>query len=182
MDNPVRTGRKPVCKGSRISFYKDTMKIPNGNTAEWDFIKHNGAAAVLPVKEDGKIVMVRQYRNSLDRETLEIPAGGLNSPDEPTLDAATRELTEETGYTSAHTLKKLISIATAIAFCDEVIDIYVADSLSRGEQNLDEDEYINVEEYTLDELTDMIYTGEIIDSKTVAGILAYKDSLGRTSA
>ena len=98
MDNPVRTGRKLVCKGSRISFYKDTMKIPNGNTAEWDFIKHNGAAAVIPVKEDGKIVMVRQYRNSLDRETLEIPAGGLNSPDEPTLDAATRELTEETGY------------------------------------------------------------------------------------
>ena len=113
---------------------------------------------------------------------MEIPAGGLNSPDEPTLEAATRELTEETGYTSAHTLKKLISIATAIAFCDEVIDIYVADSLSRGEQNLDEDEYINVEEYTLDELTDMIYMGEIIDSKTVAGILAYKDSLRQTSA
>ena len=85
--------------------------------------------AVIPVKEDGKIVMVRQYRNSLDRETLEIPAGGLNSPDEPTLEAATRELTEETGYTSAHTLKKLISIATAIAFCDEGIDISMLRSI-----------------------------------------------------
>ena len=60
------------------------MKIPNGNTAKWDFIKHKGAAAVVAVKEDGRLLMVRQYRNALERETLEIPAGGLNGPEEPT--------------------------------------------------------------------------------------------------
>ena len=116
--------------------------------------------------------MVKQYRNSVDRYTLEIPAGGLNSKDEPTIEAAARELEEETGYASEH-LEPLISIVTAIAFCDEVIDIYLATDLKKTQQHLDEDEYIDVCAYTPQELADMIYSGKIQDSKTVAAIMAY---------
>ena len=96
-DEFKRLDRELVYKGSIVDFYKDTVKVPNGNVVKWDFIKHQGAAAVVPVMEDGRILMVRQYRNALDRYTLEIPAGGLNGPEEPTMEAAAREL-EEYGY------------------------------------------------------------------------------------
>ena len=93
-----RLKRELVYKGAIVDFYKDTILVPNGNIVEWDFIGHQGAAAVVPVRKDGKLLMVRQYRNALDRYTLEIPAGGLNGADEPTRTAAARELEEETGY------------------------------------------------------------------------------------
>lgn len=118
--------------------------------------------------------MVRQYRNALDRYTLEIPAGGLQSVEEPTKDAAARELSEETGY-KAENLELLITIRTTVAFCNEKIDVYVANHLTPGKQHLDEDEYVQVKAYTVEELTDMIYSGIIQDSKTVAAIMAYKD-------
>lgn len=177
MEKPVIISREFIHKGSRIEVYTDKLRIPNGNVVSWDFVKHINAAAVVPVTKEGKIVMVRQYRNTFDRETLEIPAGGLNFPKEPSIEAAGRELEEETGYVSPEPLKKLISIATAIAFCDEIIDIYLAKDLEKGEQNPDEDEFINVEEYELDELIDMIYKGVIVDSKTVSALLAYKNLL-----
>ena len=93
-----RMGRELAYQGTVLKVYKDHMKFSNGNTEDWDFIHHDGAAAVLPVTEDGKILMVRQYRNALDRYTLEIPAGKLDSPDEAKIDCAYRELEEETGY------------------------------------------------------------------------------------
>lgn len=172
MEHIQRVNRELKYKGTILSMYADTISVPNGNTAVWDFIEHQGAAAVVPVTDDGKILMVRQYRNSLDRYTLEIPAGGLNSKDEPTMEAAARELEEETGYASDN-LKPLISIVTAIAFCNEIIDIYVAKDLVKTQQHLDEDEYIDVAAYTPEELSQMIYSGEIKDSKTVAAIMAY---------
>ena len=92
-----RLERNLIAKGSIIDYYRDTMKIPNGNTASWDYIDHKGAAAVVAVTKEGRILMVRQYRNALERETLEIPAGGLNSRQEPMEEAAKRELQEETG-------------------------------------------------------------------------------------
>ena len=101
------------------------MQVPNGNIVKWDFIGHKGAAAVVPVGEDGKILMVRQYRNALDRYTLEVPAGGLNGVDEPTRTAAARELEEETGYRTDE-LDFLITIRTTVAFCNEKIDVYLA--------------------------------------------------------
>lgn len=169
-----RIERKLVAKGKIVDYYQDTVKIPNGNVAVWDFIWNKGAAAVVPVREDGKIVMVRQYRNAIDRETIEIPAGGLNNPEEPTADAAARELEEETGF-KTDDLEFLISIKTTVAFCNEKIDIYVARNLKTSKQNLDEDEFINVEAYSVDELCEMIYAGKIEDSKTVSAILAYKN-------
>lgn len=169
-----RIDRQLVAKGTIVDYYHDIIKVPNGNVVTWDFIWNKGAAAVVPVREDGKIIMVRQYRNAIDRETIEIPAGGLNYPEEPTLDAAARELEEETGFKSEE-LEFLISIKTTVAFCNENIDIYVAKNLKSSKQNLDEDEFINVESYTVEELCDMIYTGKIEDSKTVSAIMAYKN-------
>ena len=173
-----RVGRDLAYEGTVIKVYKDHMKFANGNTAEWDFIHHDGAAAVLPVTEDGKILMVRQYRNALDRYTLEIPAGKLDSPDEAKIDCAYRELEEETGYRCDH-LEYLITLRTTVAFCDEKIDIYVAKNLIPSHQHLDEDEFINVGAYTIDELRKKIYSGEIEDSKTVAALLAYADKYGK---
>ena len=173
-----RLNRELMYHGTIVDFYKDTSEVPNGNVVEWDFIGHKGAAAVLPVREDGKLLMVRQYRNALDRYTLEIPAGGLNGADEPTRDAAGRELEEETGYRSDD-LEWLITIRTTVAFCNEKIDIYVAKNLIKSHQHLDEDEFINVEAYSVEELSRMILEGKIEDSKTISAIMSYKDKYCR---
>lgn len=172
MEEYKRLNRELVAKGSIIDYYRDTMQIPNGNVAKWDFIDHKGAAAVVAVREDGKLLMVRQYRNALERETVEIPAGGLNGREEPTRMAAMRELEEETGYT-CESMELLNSIYTTVAFCNEKIDIYLARDLKPGRQHLDENEFLNVEAYTLEELKQMIYECRIQDSKTICGILTY---------
>ena len=173
-DRFERMDRKLVYEGHIIDFYEDTVKVPNGNIVKWDFIKHKGAAAVVPVLPDGRILMVKQYRNALDRETLEIPAGGRNSIDEPYIECSHRELEEETGYKcELADMEFLISIRTTVAFCDERIDVFVAKNLQKSSQNLDEDEFINVYPYTTKELSDMIYEGKIQDSKTISSIMAY---------
>ncbi len=169
-----RVDRELVYHGHIVDFYEDTIKVPNGNVVKWDFIKHKGAAAVVPVMDDGRLLMVKQYRNALDHETLEIPAGGLNSADEPFIECCHRELEEETGYKcEMEDMEFLISIRSTVAFCDERIDVYVAKNLVKSRQNLDEDEFINVYPYTTEELSEMIYKGEIQDSKTIASIMAY---------
>ncbi|MEF9942476.1 MAG: NUDIX hydrolase [Lachnospiraceae bacterium] len=171
-DEIQRIARELKYQGSILDVYCDTVSIPNGNIAKWDYIHHKGAAAVVPITEDGKIVMVRQYRNALDRYTLEIPAGALDSINESGKDCASRELEEETGYRSEE-LEWLINIRTTVAFCNEKIEIYVAKNLISSRQDLDEDEYIDVKSYTIEELKEKIYSGVIEDSKTIAAILAY---------
>lgn len=169
-----RIDRKLVHSGSILDFYEDTMLLPNGKTEKWDFISHRmGAACVLAVKLDGKILMVRQYRNALNRETLEIPAGKRDSVNEDTAICAARELEEETGY-RAGKLEKLLSLKSTVAFCDELIDVYLATNLEKvGEQNLDESEEIDIEAWELKDLLDMCYSGKLQDAKTVAAIMAY---------
>ena len=175
LEHAVRKNRELVHKGAIIELHRDTMELPNGGTEYFDFIYHKGAAAVVPVKEDGKILMVKQYRNALDDYTLEIPAGGKNGVDEPTIDCAYRELEEETGYyTDKENLELLLSLYTTVAFCNEKIDIYVAKNLTKTAQHLDEDEFIDVYEYSVDELMEMIYSGKIVDAKTIAAISTYK--------
>ena len=174
MEQIKRIERRLVHSGAILDIYEDTMLLPNGKTEKWDFVSHRmGAACVLAVKPDGKLLMVRQYRNALDRETLEVPAGKRDSLEEDTSICAARELEEETGY-RAGKLEKLLSLKSTVAFCDELIDVYLATDLERvGDQKLDESEEIDVEAWELKDLMDMCYSGEIQDAKTVASIMAY---------
>jgi ADP-ribose pyrophosphatase len=170
----VREDRKLVYKGSILDVYSDSMLLTDGGHEKWDFVSHRkGAAAVLAVREDGQIVMVRQYRPALNRWTLEIPAGSRDSVNEDTKITAMRELREETGYI-CKSVKPLLQLKSTVAFCDEFIDVYLADGLSeRQEQILDEAENIFIENWDLDALIDKIRRGAIQDSKTVAAVLAY---------
>jgi ADP-ribose pyrophosphatase len=176
-DKPERIKRELMYKGAIVDIYKDTMRFSNGKTEEWDLVSHRmGAAAVLPVLSDGKILMVRQYRNALERETLEIPAGARDSKTEDTRVSAARELEEETGY-RAKKVNYLLSLRTTVAFCDEFIDVYVAEELEPGKQHLDDAESIDVEAFELSELCGMVYAGKIQDAKTVAAIMAYSNKI-----
>ncbi len=174
MEKIERIDRKLIHKGAILDIYEDTVRLPNGKEDKWDFVSHRmGAACVLAVRPDGKLIMVRQYRNALDRFTLEVPAGKRDSLDEDTKICAARELEEETGY-RAGKLEKLLSLKTTVACCDEFIDVYLATELEKiGEQNLDEAEDIDIEAYDLKELMEMCYEGKLQDAKTVAAIMAY---------
>ena len=179
IDEMKRLKRELMYKGAILDIYKDTMQFANGTTEEWDFVSHRkGAAAVLPVLPDGRVILVRQYRNALERETLELPAGCRDSLDEDTKLTAARELEEETGYHSEQ-ISFLLSLRTTVAFCDEFVDVYLAENLVPGEQHLDDAESIDVEIYSLDEVCEMIYAGKMQDSKTVAAILAYSNKVNR---
>lgn len=174
MQEIKRIDRKLVHKGSILDIYEDTMLLPDGKTEKWDFVSHRmGAACVLAVKSDGKILMVRQYRNALERETLEVPAGKRDSVDEDTSVCAARELEEETGY-RAGKIERLLSLKSTVAFCDELIDVYLATELVKvGEQKLDDSEEIDIEAWDLKDLMEMCYEGKLQDAKTVAAIMAY---------
>lgn len=167
----VRVDRKLKYQGNILKIYEDTV-IANGHEAHWDFIHHDGAAAVLPVAADGKILMVRQYRNALDEFTLEIPAGKLDDPNEPKIECAFRELEEETGF-RAEKLEYLMTLNTTVAFCNEAIDIFVAHNLIPSKQHLDEDEVIDVEAWELEDLEALVSEGKLTDSKTIAALAMY---------
>lgn len=173
MDEIKRIDRKLVHKGHILDFYCDTIQLPNGSTTEFDFLMHKGAAAVVPVMEDGRIVMVRQFRNAVDRQTLEIPAGGIN-PGESPIDSASRELTEETGF-RAGKIEPLLDLNTTFALTNEMIYIYAAFDLQAADRHLDPDEFIDVEYFELKNIIDMILSRQITDAKTIASILAYKE-------
>jgi ADP-ribose pyrophosphatase len=164
--------RKLVDSNRVFDYCKDTLKLPDGKVTVYETLLHKGAAAVVPVLDDGRILLVRQFRHAIDRESLEIPAGGRNGTDEPFIEAARRELEEETGY-KCDELTHLISIVTAIAYCDKKIEVYVAKGLKRTKQNLDPDEYIDVEAFEPDRLISMIMDKKIQDSKTIAAIMSY---------
>ena len=150
MDEVKRIDRKLIHKGHIVDFYEDTMEFVDGSTAKWDLLDHKGASAIVPVDQDGKIIMVRQYRNAPERFTLEIPAGGLNVGEDRKV-AAVRELEEETGYQAAK-VEHLIDIYTTFALCNEVISIYYGEELTHTKKHLDEDECVEGEKYSIEEL------------------------------
>jgi ADP-ribose pyrophosphatase len=166
-----RLDRTLSYQGKILKVYTDHVEV-NGKESNWDFIHHNGGAAVVPVMDDGKILMVRQWRNALDRYTLEIPAGALNFAEECGRDCVARELEEETGYRSEH-IEALVTINSWPAFVDEQVEVYVAKNLIPSQQQFDEEESIELEVHAIEDLVKMIFAGEIRDSKTVAGLLAY---------
>lgn len=161
-----------IYKGRRIEVYRDTLLMPDGKEAVRDLIKHNGAAAMIPVDNEGNIIFVKQYRHSAGGKTLEIPAGTLEKGELP-INCAIRELEEETSY-KAGKMTFLIKFYSAIGFCNEVIHVYVCEELEQGSFNTDEDEFIDIERYSLKEALDMIKDGTICDSKTMTALLAYK--------
>ena len=164
--------RELIYRGKIIDFYKDTIGLPDGRKAIWDYIDHKGAAAVVPVDNEGNIILVSQFRNAIKKQTLEIPAGGINIGEDPK-ECAIRELEEETGYT-VEKIEHLIDIATAIAYCNEIIYVYYVEVGELKKQNLDEDEFVEVKKYSLEQIETMILDGTICDTKTISAILAYK--------
>lgn len=159
--------------GYILDFYTYDLKVPNGNTAHWDVLEHKGASAIIPVDSEGKIILVRQYRGAIDDLLLEIPAGGRDSIEEDYLVCAARELEEEIGYRSEQ-IHHLVDYHSAAAYTSEKIAIFYTEQLIPSKQHLDENEFVQIERYSLQELADMIFQGEITDGKTIAGIMAYK--------
>ena len=171
MKNMERVKRELVYKGTIIKVYKDYMKI-KGNDAIWDYFELPGGAAIVPVLENGNVLLVKQYRNAMNEYVLELPAGKFDSKEESGEGCVKRELTEETGYV-AKEVTHLLTIRSLIAFSDERVEIFAATNLIPGKQKLDEEEEIELVEYSIAELKEMIFEGKIQDSKTVAGLLAY---------
>ena len=157
-----------IYHGKVITLNIDTVTLPNGVTIDLEMVRHPGAAAVVPLKDDGTVVLIRQFRHAAGGFIFEIPAGKLHLGEDPKACAA-RELEEEIGY-QAGTLELLSSIFTAPGFTDEVIHIYKATGMTKTQQNLDRDEVLELVEMPLPEAIDMIRTGAIRDAKTMVGL------------
>lgn len=147
----------------------DQIEYNSGNLGVREVAVHPGGAVVVPVKNDGRIIMIRQYRYPLKKMILELPAGKLEPGEDPFV-CAVRELEEETGYKSDNVVK-LGMIYTTPGFCTEALHIYMASDLVPGEHNREEGEYgMEVHEYTMDEIDDLIRSGELSDAKSICGI------------
>lgn len=173
IEKEERVHRKEIFDGKLLHVYLDDVKLA-GKDRKREVVLHGGAAAIIPVTEDGKILFVRQYRYAAEQEMLEIPAGKLD-PGESADICAARELEEETGYTG--TLKKLGHVYTTPGFCNEKIDLYLADHLKKTHQHLDEGEFLDVVPFPLDEVKEMIRSGKIIDAKTLSAFAIAYDTL-----
>ena len=159
-----------IFDGKVLHLYKDDILLPNGGESMREYCKHGGAVCVVPLTNQGEVVCVRQYRYALQRVTLEIPAGKLDSPLEDHTEAALRELREETGYTPGRIIP-IGDLATSPALLTEIIYMYLAEDLTEGEVDPDEDEFIEFVKIPLEEMVDMILRGEIQDAKTQAAVL-----------
>lgn len=162
--------REEIFSGDVLHVVRDKIRLPNDKEATREMCIHVGASAVIPLLSDGRVVMERQYRYAMGREFLEIPAGKLNFPEEDPLLAAKRELREETGAV-ANKWTYLGEIDTTPALMNEKIHLYLAEEISFGERELDEDEFLNVELIPLRILVDMVKSGEIKDAKTQIALL-----------
>lgn len=161
---------KNIYTGRVVTLNIDTVQLPNGVTVDLETIRHPGAAAVVPIKDDGTVVLIRQFRHAAGGFIYEIPAGKLSPGEEP-LQCAARELEEEIGY-RASSFELLSSIFTAPGFADEVIHVYKATGLTKGRQQLDRDEVLEVVEMPLHLAIERIQDGTIRDGKTIVGLQA----------
>ncbi|WP_010274006.1 NUDIX hydrolase [Paenibacillus senegalensis] len=167
----VTIATKPIFQGQVISLQVDTVRLPNGQTASREIVRHPGAVCVLAVI-DGKLLVVDQYRKPLNKMQLEIPAGKLEPGEQPEL-TARRELEEETGYRCG-SLKHIHSFYTSPGFADELLHLYWAEDLQPGTASPDEDEFLQVELITLEEAKTCIRQQRISDAKTITAIYAWQ--------
>ena len=160
---------KTLFEGNILKLSVDTVKLPDGRHATREMVTHPGAVGIVPITQDGKFVLVRQYRYPIGQITLEIPAGKLEAGEE--IDAcAKRELVEETGFIAGQ-MKKVTAIYTTPGFSNEIIHLYVARDLKKTQQHLDDDEFINVEYYSPQEIKQFIKNSVICDAKSLVGLL-----------
>jgi ADP-ribose pyrophosphatase len=159
-----------IYQGKIIDLQVDEVKLPNGKTSKRELIKHPGAVAVIALTPEGKIVMVEQYRKALEKSIVEIPAGKLEPGEEPIITAA-RELEEETGY-GCEKLEHLISFYTSPGFADELVHLYIAKNITRIEEarELDEDEFVELLEVTVEEAVGLMKEKKIYDAKTAYAV------------
>ncbi len=164
----------PIFEGRVISLKVDEVTLPNGGKSSREIVNHPGAVAVIALTKNNKLILVEQYRKALERSILEIPAGKLEKGEEP-IETAKRELEEETGYTAGE-WTYLQSFATSPGFADEVIHLYVAKNLSVVEEKkqLDEDEFVELMEVTIEEAEQLMADGKIYDAKTAFAIIWLK--------
>ncbi|NIQ96790.1 MAG: NUDIX hydrolase, partial [Desulfuromonadales bacterium] len=163
---------RTVHSGRIIDLKIETHRLPDGREADFEIVRHPGGAAVLPVLDDGRLVLIRQYRAPVGRMVLEIPAGKLDGGEPPERCAA-RELIEEVGY-RARDLEKLGEMLTAVGFCDERLHIYLATNLEKVERNLEADEFIETVLMTPREAFACLERGEVADGKTQLALLLYR--------
>ncbi len=156
-------------RGSFLDVRRDRVALPDGSTAHREYIVHPGAVMIVPLLDDGRLVVERQWRYPLQRAILEFPAGKLEAG-EPVLDCAVRELVEETGYRAAEWARAGI-LHNAIGYSDEGIEIWFARGLTLGERSLDAGEFLDVFEASIDSLEDAARRGEVTDAKTLIGLL-----------
>lgn len=163
---------KQIFQGSIISVQVDEVELPNGQTSKREIVKHPGAVAILPFTAEGKLILVRQFRKALEKEIYEIPAGKLEENELPEV-CAKRELEEETGYTCSQ-LTLLTSFYTSPGFANEYIYLYEASKLSTGHRQLDQDEFMEVVEVSLEEAERLVAEQKIDDAKTMYAVLYWK--------
>jgi len=158
-----------IYRGRVVTLRVDTVRLPNGNTAQREIVEHRGAVAIVPLLNHETVLLIRQYRQAVGETLLEIPAGTLE-PDESPDACARRELQEETGYDARH-LRRLFSQYLAPGYSQEVLHVYLAEDLVLTAQGLDADELVELVPTPLYEVERMIWDGAIRDSKTIAGLL-----------
>jgi len=169
-----------VYDGIFLKMKRDTVSLPDGQYAVREYLEHPGAVAILAVLDDGRILLERQYRYPIAQAVIEIPAGKLNTGEDPLL-CAQRELQEETGYTAKH-WSKIRRIHPVISYSTEFIDIYLAEGLSPGPARLDEEEFLDVFAAPLEELLHWVETGKITDVKTIISTYWLERRRSRASA
>ncbi len=162
--------KEEIYKGAILNVQKWSVTLPNGEPAFREIVLHRGASAIVPVDSEGNIYLVSQYRTPLDKIMLEIPAGKLDYWGEDRFECAKRELREETGFT-AEKWTHLMDMATTPGFCSEVISLYLAENLTLGETDFDDDEFLDLVKMPLKQAVSMIARGEITDGKTALAIL-----------